>query len=264
MPLLDSKQQLHSFYVLVLFKQRITGSRITRVMRKYGRTELICAFCLALTSVTGGPFEFNFFCNFNIINLTGELARQSDPEFPSAHSPGALYANRPITIILKKVSFTILLSVFAYSFLTAQVWDKTNGCITDTLNETEAVFTRFTSEPQFKGNMKWFLTKNISLDIFLHSMSPNDTIFTDTARIQFIVSKKGEISNVTISKVKSQIFRSEVLRLFRLSSCSWEKGDQGGRYVNGWAQFEIYISVIRKYGEIKSNIDYKQIVPVDL
>src|SRR5574343_531770 len=92
MPLLDSKQQLHSFYVLVLFKQRITGSRITRVMRKYGRTELICAFCLALTSVTGGPFEFNFFGNFNIINLTGGLARQSDPEFPSAHSPGALPA----------------------------------------------------------------------------------------------------------------------------------------------------------------------------
>ncbi|HSK14472.1 MAG TPA: hypothetical protein VK907_14725, partial [Phnomibacter sp.] len=138
---------------------------------------------------------------------------------------------------MKKVILTILLSLFMHGFLLAQVWDKTNGCITDTLKDAEAVFTRFTSEPKFKGNMKWFLTKNISLDIFLHSMTPRDTVFVDTARIQFLMSKKGEISNVTISKVKSQIFQAEVIRLFRLSSCSWERGDQGGRYVNGWAQF---------------------------
>src|SRR5574343_891774 len=63
-------------------------------MRNCGRTELIWAFCFALTSVTSGPFEFNFFGNFNINNPTGGLARQSGPEFPSAHSPGALCATQ--------------------------------------------------------------------------------------------------------------------------------------------------------------------------
>lgn len=165
---------------------------------------------------------------------------------------------------MNKTVLSILLSVFTHSLLTAQVWDKTNGCITDTLKDTEAVFTRFTSEPSFKGNMKWFLTKHLSIDVFLHAMNISDTIFVDTARVQFVMSKKGEISNVSLSKTKSQIFQAEVMRLFRLSSCSWERGDQGGRYVNGWVQFEIYFQLTRKYGEIRSTIDYKQILPVDL
>lgn len=165
---------------------------------------------------------------------------------------------------MKNVILTILLNVFVFNFLTAQVWDKTNGCITDTLKDTKAVFTRFTSEPKFKGNMKWFLTKNISLDPFLHCMQSSDTVFVDTARFQFLIDKTGEISNVTISKSKNQIFQAEVMRLFRLSSCSWERGDQGGIYVNGWAQFEIFFRLTRKYGEIKTTIDYIQIVPVDL
>ena len=176
-----------------------------------------------------------------------------------------MFVRKPTTtIILSKIILTILLIGAFHGFAGAQVWDKMNGCITDTLKNTEAVFTRFTTEPMFKGNMKWFLTKNISLDIFLQSMQPGDTVFLDTARFKFLMSKKGEISNVTITEAKSQVFQTEVMRLFRLSSCSWQIGDQGGRYVNGWAQFEIYFRLTRKYGQIKMNIDYKQIVPVDL
>lgn len=125
--------------------------------------------------------------------------------------------------------------MFSHTLVTAQVWDMTNGCITETLKEKEVVFSRFTVEPRFEGNMKWFLTRNISLDAILHSMNPSDTIFSDTARVTFIISKRGEISDVRISKVRSQIFQTEVTRLFRLTSCSWESGVQEGSYVNGWA-----------------------------
>ena len=167
-------------------------------------------------------------------------------------------------MMLRKIIFSVLFIFLLQGFAFSQSWDRTNGCITDTLRDSEAVFTRFTTEPMFKGNMKWFLTRNISLDVFLHSMQISDTIFADTVRIKFIMSKKGEISNISVTKTRYPVFESEALRLFRLSSCSWERGDQGGRYVNGWAQFEIYFCLIREYGEIVMNIDYKQIVPPDL
>ena len=206
-----------------------------------------------------GDFHVRF-CERLKLQCFGLLNRFSNS--PTSQSP--VRCTQTTTITLKKFTLTISLIVVVHGFSFAQLWDKTNGCITDTIKDTEAVFTRFTSEPMFKGNMKWFLTKNISLDIFLHSMQPSDTVILDTARFQFLMSKKGEISNVTISKAKSLIFQTEVMRLFRLSSCSWQIGDQGGRYVNGWAQFEIYFRLTRKYGEIKINVDYKQIVPVDL
>ena len=164
----------------------------------------------------------------------------------------------------KKLALVIFLISLIHGHAVAQLWDKTNGCITDSLINTEVVFTRMEIEPKFKGSMKWFLTKNISLDIFLHSMHPSDTILTDTARIKFVMSKKGEISNISISKGKNHLFQSEAMRVFRLSSCSWQVGVQGGRLVNGWAQFEIYFHLTRRFGEVKMNVDYKQIIPAQL
>jgi hypothetical protein len=140
----------------------------------------------------------------------------------------------------------------------AQTYDKSNGCLSDTLSNSEKVFSRMEVIPLFKGNMKRFLIDNISVDIFLRYLHPKDTLFADTARIKFVMSKKGEISNILVSKAKTALFQAEILRLLRLSSCNWQIGSQGGRYVNGWAQFDVYFRLVRMNGELRINVDYKQ------
>lgn len=146
----------------------------------------------------------------------------------------------------------------------AQVYDKSNGCISDTLSNSEKVFSRMEIIPLFKGNMKRFLIDNISIDLFMRYLSSKDTLFTDTARVKFVMSKKGEISNVIINKANSPLFQNEVLRLLKLSSCNWQIGSQGGRYVNGWAQFDIYFRLVRRNGELKINVNYKQFEPPEM
>ena len=149
-------------------------------------------------------------------------------------------------------------------FGVAQHSHKLNGCITDSIRNTETAFTRFEIESRFKGNMRWFLTRNIGLDSLLCQLEPSDTFFADTARITFLMGRKGSISNVNVSKATNLIFKAEALRLFKLSSCNWQMGEQGGRYVDGWVQFELYFRINRMHGEIKMNIDYKQILPVEV
>lgn len=131
----------------------------------------------------------------------------------------------------------------------------------DTEVALENVFTRTEITPLFKGNMHWFLIDNISIDNFLRYMPPNENLIVDTARVNFIMSKNGEIANVTISKTHSFLFQSEVLRLLRLSSCNWQIGSQGGRSVNAWVQFEIYFQLVRMNGELRVNIGYRQFEP---
>lgn len=166
--------------------------------------------------------------------------------------------------MMRNITLLAFFIVGVHFSLIAQTYDKSNGCISDTLTDTEKVFSRMEIVPLFKGNIKRFLADNISIDLFLRYMQPKDSLFADTARVKFIMSKKGEISNISISKVKSELFRAEVLRLLRLSSCNWQIGENGSRRVNGWAQFDIYFRLARRNGEVKMNVDFKQYEPPEM
>lgn len=165
--------------------------------------------------------------------------------------------------MLRKLILLLVLATICDGVL-AQTYDKSNGCISDTLTNSEKVFSRMEVIPLFKGNMKRFLIDNISIDLFLRHLQPKDTLFADAARVKFVMSKKGEISNVAVSKTKNHLFQAEILRLLRLSSCNWQIGSQGGRYVNGWAQFDIYFRIVRMNGELRINVDYKQHDPPEM
>jgi hypothetical protein len=160
-----------------------------------------------------------------------------------------------------KVAAVFLMIIFSGSNLSAQLFDRTNGCIIDTLETPENVFTRFEIAPRFRGNMQWFLTKNIHIDKFLDNIDAQETYFADTAKVRFIITRKGEIGAVSITDCNVALFEKEVFRLFRLSSCSWEPGLQGSRYVNGWFQFYVILRVERRYGSINASINYTEISP---
>ena len=161
----------------------------------------------------------------------------------------------------KRLLYTTLIIIFVNSYSFAQNNQKSDDDFTDTINKIDKIFIRFPYEPMFKGNMKSFLTKNISLEIFLRYMQPGDTLLTDTANIKFMLSYKGEFKNILFTKAKDSLFKYEVMRLFNLSSGNWNIAQQGGRLVNSFVQFEIYFRITRQPGEIKMNIHYKQIVP---
>lgn len=166
---------------------------------------------------------------------------------------------------MQKILISIIFLVVGVHYSPfAQTYDKSNGRILDTLDDTEKVFSRMEIIPLFKGNMRRFLADNISIDLFLHYMQPTDSAFVDTARVKFIMSKKGDISNISLSKAKSELFKTEVLRLLRLSSCNWQIGQGGGRRLNGWAQFDVYFRLVRRNGEVIMNVDYKQYNPPEM
>lgn len=166
--------------------------------------------------------------------------------------------------MLKKLISVAFVMFSWVSYGLSQTFDQSNGCVSDTLVNPGKVLTRIDTHPAFKGNMKRFLTNNISIDVFLRYMQPEDTLFSDTARIKFVLSKAGVISNISIGKVKNPLFQAEVLRLLRLSSCNWQIGQSGGRLVNAWVQYDIYYRIVRKNGEVKMNLDYKQFDPPEM
>jgi hypothetical protein len=163
--------------------------------------------------------------------------------------------------MLTKLTLVAFFVVGVHCSLFGQTFDKSNPSIVDTVSNSEHIFSRMEIIPLFKGNMKRFLADNISIDLFLRYMQPSDSLFIDTARVKFIMSKKGIISNVSISKVKSELFKVEVMRLLRLSSCNWQIGENGGRRLNGWAQFDVYFRLAKKNGEVIMNVDFMQYDP---
>jgi len=166
--------------------------------------------------------------------------------------------------MLKRIISLCFVGTFACYFTCAQTYDKSKGCISDSLVTLDDVFSRIEVTPLFKGNMRRFLIDNLSIDLFLRYMSFKDTLITDTARVKFVMTKKGEIANVFLSKTKSPLFQSEILRLLRLSSCNWQIGSQGGRLVNAWVQVDIYFRLVRMNGELNVNVGYKQFDPPDM
>ena len=163
------------------------------------------------------------------------------------------------TIMLRNIILIVLF--FSYKPVYGQSFVQSDSCITDTLINPEFAFTRTDHTPLYKGNFKRFLTDNIDIGLFLRDLQSKDTVFTDTARVKFIMSKNSKMSNFSISKVHDHIFGTEVIRLIRLASCNWQPANQGGRFVNSWVQFDIYFSLTSNSGEIKMNIDYKNYDP---
>jgi hypothetical protein len=127
--------------------------------------------------------------------------------------------------------------------------DDANECYSEKLSDNGDVFTGMIKQPHFKGghdSLVRFLLTNIDLEEFARNFSQNKMAYTDTARLKFIVSKQGGISELSITKAKNEKFIDEVIRAMKKSSCSWVAGGSE-QLVNGWHQFEIFVSMERSH-----------------
>lgn len=116
------------------------------------------------------------------------------------------------------------------------------------------------NKPSFKGghdSLLNFLMTNINYKILVSDLKENERIYNDTARVKFIVSKEGIVSDLSITLTQKKIFADEIIRLIKKSSCQWNPGDFG-RYVNGWFQFDIYYLIDRRYNEVTTKVKIKE------
>jgi hypothetical protein len=91
----------------------------------------------------------------------------------------------------------------------------------------------------------------------------SDSVYYDTARVRFVISKYGVMSNLSVTKSKSEAFRREMYRMIKETACSWAPGNFSGRLVNGWVQMDFLFKIkrnpdsSRQHNFIVKYYDYK-------
>jgi hypothetical protein len=154
------------------------------------------------------------------------------------------------------VTILLLLTRAAIS----QTSDNTKNCYSDKPFNKEKAFTKMLHKPYFKGghdSFVNFLMANISFQKLVDDLSQNERLYIDTARIKFIVSKGGVLSDLSIALTKKKIFADEIARVIKKSSCNWAAGGTE-RLLNGWIQFDIYYLIDRRLNEVTTNVKVKE------
>lgn len=142
---------------------------------------------------------------------------------------------------------------------------RTKTCYSDKLSNKDKVFTRMLNEPHFNGgndSLVNFLSTNISFEKLISDFSQDRGIYSDTARIKFIVSKRGSLSDLSVTLAKKKMFAGEIARVIKKSSCNWVAG-RTEQLANGWFQFDVYFLVERSNNEVKTTMTFNEYVPTD-
>jgi hypothetical protein len=141
-----------------------------------------------------------------------------------------------------------------------QYSNNPKSCYSDKPFKKEKVFTKMLHNPYFKGgndSLLNFIMDNIGFQKIAGTLSQNQRIYNDTARIRFIVSKNGRLSDLSVSLTKNKILASEIVRVIKKSACQWVAGGTE-RLLNGWLQFDIYYLIDRRYNELTTKIKIKE------
>lgn len=141
----------------------------------------------------------------------------------------------------------------------------TASCYSEKLSDKDKVLTGMLNNPHFKGgndSLVNFLNTNISFEQLINDFSKNDRFYGDTARIKFIVSKQGNLSNLSVKLAKKELFADEIERVIKKSSCNWIAG-RTDQLANGWVQFDIYFLVERSNSKVKTTMTFNEYVPAN-
>lgn len=138
--------------------------------------------------------------------------------------------------------------------------NNSKSCYSDIPFEKAKIFTKMLIKPYFKGghdSFVNFLMANISFQKLVSDLSQNERTYDDTARIKFVVSKEGKLSDLSVTLTKKKIFQDEIVEVIKKSSCNWVAGGTE-RLLNGWIQFDIYYSIDRRLNEVSTGIKLKE------
>lgn len=114
--------------------------------------------------------------------------------------------------------------------------------------EDESVFTKVESPPYFiggQGTFQCFLKQYSSFHLLADELLRKDSVYLDTARVRFIISRYGVMSDLSVTKSKSDAFKKEMYRMIKVTACSWTPGNFSGRLVNGWVQMDFFFMLKR-------------------
>ena len=162
---------------------------------------------------------------------------------------------------MTKHFLSIIISIGLFSqTLVSQKTGKTKSCYSDKPFAKENVFTKMQNKPYFKGGHDTlinFLMTNISFQKLVSDLSQNERTYSDTARVKFIVSKNGGLSDLSVTLTKNRKFAAEIITAIKKSSCNWVAGGTE-RLLNGWFQFDIYYLIDRRYNEVTTKVKIKE------
>ncbi len=158
-----------------------------------------------------------------------------------------------------KYIFIVLASIICCERLVAQKQLK-KECFEPIIN-SENVFSKIQIPPSFIGGsntFKCFLNSSGGFAFLASELLSKDSVYFDTARVRFIVSKYGVMSNLSVTKCLSESYCKEVYRVIKLSACSWTPGNFSGRYVNGWVQMDLFFHLKRNQdNSVQKTISFK-------
>lgn len=159
-----------------------------------------------------------------------------------------------------KYIFIILASIICSERLVAQKQLK-KECFEPIIN-SESVFTKIEILPSFIGGsntFKCFLNSSGGFIFLANELLNKDSVYFDTARVRFIISKYGVMSNLSVTKCLSESYSKEVYQVIKLSACSWTPGNFSGRNVNGWVQLDLFFHLKRNQdNSVQKTISFKQ------
>ena len=197
------------------------------------------------------------FINSFSIGLTLQAERYKIPAQQQAISLYAIYSNR---FQMKYLLISFLLFTLNTK---GQINSDSAKCFVEHFEDkSESVFTKIETPGYFKGGSDAFLNfliSNIKLNNIVADLKQNDRLYSDTATVKFIISKKGVISDLTITGARKEIFMMELLETMKNSSCNWIPGNFSGRLVNGWFQMKIFYTIDRRRQEISTKVGYDMI-----
>jgi hypothetical protein len=159
-----------------------------------------------------------------------------------------------------KCFFIALVSFIFSETLFAQEQLK-KECFETEIN-TENVFTKIQIIPSFIGGsntFKCYLNSSSWLSILANELLIKDSVYYDTARVRFVISKYGVMSNLSVTKCLSESYRKEVYRIMKGSSCGWIPGNFSGRNINGWVEMDLFFHLKRyKDSSVQETLSFKQ------
>src|SRR5688500_4915470 len=102
--------------------------------------------------------------------------------------------------------------------------------------------------PAGEKNWKIYVAENFRANVVKCQMAVRDTPYTETAVIQFMISKDGSIRHVKCrnSHMVSAALKNEAERLI-MGSPAWLPAWQNGRYINGYRKENISITISPLY-----------------
>ncbi len=162
------------------------------------------------------------------------------------------------------MKINLFITIFTILFLNPEALPQNShnpkGCYSNKPFNKGKVFTKMLHNPHFKGgndSLINFLMTNISFNNVVSNLSQNEQIYNDTARIRFIVSKNGSLSDLSVSFAKNKMLAAEIVRVIKKSACLWVAGGTE-RLLNGWLQFDIYYSIDKRHNEVTTKIRLKE------